>query len=81
MMRKTKPLFVTGKDVVTDSGLCVMKGLVGMLVHGVYGTIVIKNKGIIPSTEREMPLWHASKTRRLGVFMLFVVIWMGKIKK
>ena len=41
MMRMTNPLFGTGKDVVTDSGLCVMKGIVGMLVNGVHGTMVI----------------------------------------
>ena len=38
MMRMTKPLFGTGKVVVMDSGFCVLKGLVGNLAHGVYGT-------------------------------------------
>ena len=44
MMRMTKPLFGTGEAVVIDSGFCVLKGLVGMLSHGVYGTMVIKKK-------------------------------------
>ena len=54
-----------------------LKGLVGMLVHGVYGTAVIKKKDIGLSTERKTPLRNASKTRRLGMFMLFTVIYMG----
>ena len=44
IMRMTNPLFVTGKAVVMDSGFCVLKGLVGVLAHGVYGTTVIKKK-------------------------------------
>ena len=44
MMQIKKPLFGTGKDLVTDSGFCVLKGLVGMLAHGVYGMMVIKKK-------------------------------------
>ena len=35
MMRKTKPMFGTGKAVVTDSGLYVLKDIGGMLEHGV----------------------------------------------
>ena len=46
MMCMTKPLFGTGKSVVINSVFCVMKGLVGMLAHGVYRTTVI-NKNIL----------------------------------
>ena len=77
MMRMTNPLFGTGKAVVTDSGFCVLKRLLGMLAHGVYGTMVIKKKYIGPSTTMDIPLRHSSETRKLGGFMLFVVIWMG----
>ena len=41
MMRMTNTLFFTGKAVVMDGEFCVLKGIVGMLVHGVYGTKVI----------------------------------------
>ena len=41
VMRIKKPLLGTGKAVVMDSEFFVMKGLVGMLAHGVYGTTVI----------------------------------------
>ena len=74
MMRNTKPLFGTGKAVVTDNGFCVLEGVVGMLAHGVYRTTVLKKKDIVPSTARKMPLRHASDTKRLGMCMLFVVI-------
>ena len=42
MMRMANPLFVKGKDVVVDSEFFVLKGIVGMLSHGVYGMTVIK---------------------------------------
>ena len=77
MMRTKNPPFDTGKAVVMGSVFCVLKGIVGMLAHGVYVTTVIKKKNIGPSTEREIPLRHASEKRRLGMFMLFVVICMG----
>ena len=77
MMRMTKPLFGARKDVVTESIFCVLKGILGMLAHGVYGTVLIKKKDIVSTTAREMPLSHDSNTRRLGMFMVFVVIWMG----
>ena len=73
-----KATVFTGKAVVMDSGFCGLKGLLGMLAHGVHGTTDINKKYILPSTAREMPLMHASKTRRLGIFMMFVVICMGK---
>ena len=76
MMRMANPLFVKGKDVVVDSEFCVLKGIVGMLSHGVYGMTVIKKKNG-PSTARDIPLRHFSKTRGLGMFMLFEVICMG----
>ena len=41
-MWTTNPIFGRVKYVVRDSGFCVMKGLVGMLAHGVYETTVIK---------------------------------------
>ena len=44
IMHTKKPMFGTGKTEVMDSGFCVMKELVGMLAHGVYGTTVIKKK-------------------------------------
>ena len=37
-----KPLFGTGKAVLMGSGFCVVKGVVGMLLHGVYGATLIK---------------------------------------
>ena len=46
------------------------------VAHGVYGTTVIKKKYIGPSTARDITLRHSYDTRRLGMFMLFVVIWM-----
>ena len=77
MMRITKPIFGTMKYVVMESGFFVMRGILGMLAHGVYRTTVINKKDIGPSTAREIKLRHSSKTRRLGMFMLFVVICMG----
>ena len=47
MMFMPESLFVTGKAVVRDSGFCVLKGFVGMLALGVYGTAVIKKKYIL----------------------------------
>ena len=47
-MRMKKPLFFTGKAVVMDSGFYVLKGLLGMLSHGVYGTTVIKKRRYWP---------------------------------
>ena len=44
MMRMTKPLFGTGKDLVMDSIFCGMKEIVGMLSHGVYGTPAVNKK-------------------------------------
>ena len=44
MMRMTNPMFITRKYVLMDSGFCVLKGLVCMLEHGVYGTTAIKKK-------------------------------------
>ena len=48
MMRTTKPLFGKGKAVVTDSGFCVLKGLVEMLSHGLCGTTVLRKKRYQP---------------------------------
>ena len=48
MMRMTKPLFGTGKAVVMYSGFFVLKGVVGILAHGVYGTGVINKNTYFP---------------------------------
>ena len=42
VMWETHPTFGTGKAVVMDSGFFVLKGIIGMLAHGVYGTMVTK---------------------------------------
>ena len=44
MMRMKKPLFCTMKDLVMDSVFFVLKEIVCMFSHGVYGTTVINNK-------------------------------------
>ena len=46
MMWMKKQLFGIGKDVVMGSRFCVLKGIVGMLAHGVYGTTAT-NKNIL----------------------------------
>ena len=80
-MWMTKPLFGTGKALVIDSEFCVMKGIVDMLAHGVYGTTVINKKYIGPSTSRKMPLRHTSEKIRLGMCMLFMVVCIGTITR
>ena len=42
MCNMTKPLWVTGKIYILDSSLCVLKGLVGMLDIGIYGSLLAK---------------------------------------
>ena len=37
-----KPLWVTGNTYIMDSSLCVLKGLVGMLDIGIYGSLLAK---------------------------------------
>ena len=59
MMRMTKPLFGTVKAMVMDSVFCVMRGLIGMLAHGVYGNMEIKKNDIGPSTEMDMPFRYS----------------------
>ena len=44
MMQTANILFGAGKAVVTNSDVCVLKGLVGMLVHRVYRTTVANKK-------------------------------------
>ena len=39
MMRTTKPMFVTGKSVVMDSGFFVLEGEVGMSAHECMGRL------------------------------------------
>ena len=48
MIRMMKPLYDTWKTVVMDSVFCVLKGLVGMLVHGVYEMMATKKKRYSP---------------------------------
>ena len=43
-MRMTNTMFGTGKAVVMYSVFCVIKGIVVIIAHGVYGTAVIKKK-------------------------------------
>ena len=38
----TKPLWVTVKTYIMDSSLCVLKGLVGILDIGIYGSLLVK---------------------------------------
>ena len=44
MIRMTNPIFRTRKYVLMDGGFCVLKGLICMLEHGVYGMMAIKKK-------------------------------------
>ena len=43
MCDMTKPLWVTSKTYIIDSGQCVLKGLVGMLDKVIYGSLLVKN--------------------------------------
>ena len=38
----TKQLWVTGKTYIMDSSLGVLKGLVGMIYIGIYGSLLVK---------------------------------------
>ena len=42
MWNMTKPLWVSGKTYITDSSLCVLKRLVGMIDIGIYGSLLEK---------------------------------------
>ena len=42
--RITKPVWVTGKMVIMESGLCVLKGFIGMYERGVFGSSVTKKR-------------------------------------
>ena len=42
MYNMTKQLWVTGKTYIMDSSLCVIKGLVGMIYRGIYGSLLVK---------------------------------------
>ena len=44
MWRMTEPLRGTGKKLIIYSGLCVLKGLIGMYKIGVYGSIVVNKR-------------------------------------
>ena len=53
-----------------------LKGIVGMLAHGVYGSMVTNKKDIGTSNARETSLRHDSETRMLDMFMMYIVICM-----
>ena len=42
MCNMPKQLWVTGKTYIMESSLCVLKGLVGMLDIGIYGSLLVK---------------------------------------
>ena len=42
MWNMKKPFWVTGNTYIMDSSLCVLKGLVGMLDIGIYGSLLAK---------------------------------------
>ena len=42
MCNMKKPLWVTVKTSIMESSLCVLKGLVGMLDIGIYGSLLVK---------------------------------------
>ena len=44
MWRLTKPLWVTGKMVMTESGFCVLKGLVDMYMRKLYSSAVFNKR-------------------------------------
>ena len=46
--RITKPVWVTGKMVIMESGLCVLKGFIGMYERGVYGSAEKKKRRYLP---------------------------------
>ena len=48
MWMMTKPLWVTGKTVIMESGLCVLKVLIGIYKRGVYGSLVAKKRRYWP---------------------------------
>ena len=42
MWNMKKPLWATGKTYIMESSLCVLKGLVGMIYIGIYGSLLVK---------------------------------------
>ena len=44
MGKMTKQLLGTGQTVITDSGFCVLKGLIGMYERGVYVSAVANKR-------------------------------------
>ena len=45
IQRTIKPLWGTGKTVITDSDFCVFRGFIDMLERGIYGSTLTKNYG------------------------------------
>lgn len=48
LKRMTRSLWGTGKVVIMDSGFCVLRGLIELKKHGVYGSAVIKKRRYWP---------------------------------
>ena len=48
LLRLTKSLYGTGKVVILDSGFCVLKALVWLRRHGVFGSALIKKRKYWP---------------------------------
>ena len=44
MIRLTRDLWITGKEVIMDSSLCILEGLLEMRNRGVYGSPLIKKR-------------------------------------
>ena len=47
-MRLTEPVWGTGKNVVLDSGFCVLQGLIELKKKGVYAHALIKKRQYWP---------------------------------
>ena len=48
MLRVCTPIFVSGKDVVLESGFCVFKGIADLEAIGVYAGAMIKKQHYWP---------------------------------
>ena len=49
MVRMKETLWGTGKVVVTESGFCVLEGLISMVEKGVLGSALIKKRHYWPN--------------------------------
>ena len=66
MMRINKPMFVTDNSMLMESGFCVLKGVVVMLVHGVYGTTVVKKKRYWPKYYKGDAIESCFRDKKVG---------------